>query len=127
MSLSNSPYVFNTDVDRNLRVIFNSSVARLVWYRYYEGTQCENFFAHLNDNFGEYVNFLQELTIEVVQEMFRSRFLLTPHITIEDIFRFFNQEDPLFQLYTHRPSRQGLRYGIRCCYLRWLGMQEAQV
>ncbi len=124
MSDSNAPYVFNTAVDRNLRVVFNASVGRLVWYRYYEGTSCTNFFAHLDENFESYVSFLQDMTIEVVQDMFRSRMLLTPHITIEDIFRFFNQEDPLFQLYNHCPSRRGLRYAIRCCYLRWMGSQE---
>ncbi len=124
MSLNNSPYVFNTQADRNLRVIFNAAVAQMVWNEEYEGPNCPDFHEKLDARFENHIDFLQDKTIEVVQEMFRSRFMLTPHITIEDIFRFFHQEDPLFQLYTHAPSRRGFKYGIRCCYIRWIGRQE---
>ncbi len=124
MSSDNAPFVFNTPVDRSLRVLFNAAAAHMVWNRYYEGTTCEKFFNSLNDRFDEYVNYLQDTTIEIVAEMFHTRALLPPHVTIEDIFRFFNHLDPLYQLYRHQASRRHLRYAIRCCYIRWMGRRE---
>ncbi|MCP3667308.1 MAG: hypothetical protein GY696_33250, partial [Gammaproteobacteria bacterium] len=90
MSSDNAPFVFNTPVDRSLRVLFNSAAAHMVWNRYYEGTTCENFFASLDEHFDDYISYLQDMTIEIVAEMFQTRALLPPYVTIEDIFRFFN-------------------------------------
>ncbi len=45
MSLTNSPYVFNTRTDLNLRVILNTSVGEMVWN---EGPNCPDFHEKLD-------------------------------------------------------------------------------
>jgi hypothetical protein len=113
---------FDSITDLNLRAAFQSITALAMWDRFYKDhvdLQNVNFDQLLTDTFDQAVDSILEELIPVVNGMMSINHAFNPQFSIDDVFEFFNEQDPLEQLKTHQAARRGVRYALRCKHIKW--------
>jgi hypothetical protein len=79
--------VFQSALDLDLRILFQVAASDIIWEKFYKTS--EEFVPPIEEFFIEGIDYIQDKT--------RFRLMMNPMVTILDIFKFFNEQDPLFQ------------------------------